>query len=101
MVRLLAKIRPHDLGIADDVFRLAVRYLFATYQNNESLREAHHRAHDMFDQDDGDPALIELFQERETCVPDLLPGFQVLAGALTVAMAASARGLRPAPPCLT
>ena len=45
MVRLLAKIRPHDFGIADDVFGLAVGNLFATHQDDEPLRKAHHRTH--------------------------------------------------------
>src|SRR5690242_12921041 len=65
MVRLLAKISPHDFGIADNVFRLAVGNLLAAHQHDESLREAHHRAHDMFDQDNGDAALVELLEERE------------------------------------
>src|SRR5215471_963536 len=65
MVRLLAKIRPHNLGITDNVFRLAVGNLFSTHQHHEPLRKAHHRAHNVFDQDDGDAALIKLLEERK------------------------------------
>src|SRR6478752_1611186 len=65
MVRLLAKIRPHDFRIADNVFRLAVSNFLAADQHDEALREAHYSAHDVFDQYDRDAALVELFQKRE------------------------------------
>src|SRR6476660_4494328 len=65
MVKLLAKLLAHDLGIPDDVFRLAVGYFLATDQHNKTLRETHDRAHDVLDEDDRDAALIELLQKRE------------------------------------
>src|SRR5689334_427849 len=68
MVKLLAKICPHDLRILDDVFRLAVGDLLAADQHDKSLREAHHRAHDVLDEDNRNAALIELLQKREDVV---------------------------------
>src|SRR5712691_7340604 len=65
---LLPKIRPLDFGIANDVLRRAVGDLLAGDQNDEPLREAHHRAHDVLDQDDGDAALAELNQELEDVI---------------------------------
>src|SRR5215471_459234 len=65
MVRLLAKIRPHDLGILYDVFRLAVGDLLAADQHDKALRELHDCAHDVLDEDDRNAALIELHQKRE------------------------------------
>src|SRR6185295_10431328 len=65
MVRLLAKICPHDLGVPDDVFRFAVGDLLAADQHDKSLREAHHRTHDVLDQNDRDSTLIELLQKSK------------------------------------
>src|SRR6476469_3750552 len=65
MVRLLAKICPHHLGIPDDVFRFAVGDLLAADQHHEALREAHHRTHNVLDQNDRDSTLIELLQKGE------------------------------------
>src|SRR4029079_7402882 len=65
MVRLLDQVCPHDLRILDDVFRLAVGDFLAADQHNEALREAHDRAHDVLDENDGDSTLVELLQTRE------------------------------------
>src|SRR5690242_9651154 len=65
MVRLLAKIRPHDFGVADNIFRLSVGDFLTAHQHDEALREAHDRTHDVLDQDDRNSALVELFQKRE------------------------------------
>src|SRR6478752_550994 len=59
MVRLLAKVSPLDLGVADHLGRRAVRDLLAGDQHDQALRELHHRAHDVLDEDDGDAALVE------------------------------------------
>ena len=42
--------------------------LLARHQHDEALREAHHRAHDVLDQDDGDAALVEPDQQRDDVV---------------------------------
>src|SRR6476646_3984363 len=59
MVRLLAKVSPFDLRVANDVGRHAVGDLLAGDQHDQALREFHHRAHDVLDEDDGDAALVE------------------------------------------
>src|SRR4249920_115757 len=59
MVRLLAKVSPLDLGVADHLGRRAVRDLLAGDQHDQALRELHHGAHDVLDEDDGDAALVE------------------------------------------
>jgi len=60
MVTILAKIGSNDLASVDDLIRRAIGDLLPGHQHHEPLREAHHRAHDVLDQDDGDAALVEL-----------------------------------------
>src|SRR5271166_120432 len=68
MVRLLAKIRPLHLRIADDLLRSPVGDLLARDQHDQPLREAHHGAHDVLDQDDGDAAFVEPDQQADDIV---------------------------------
>src|SRR5215831_202394 len=65
MVKLLAKICPHDFGISNNVFRPAVGDLLAAHQHDEALRKAHYRAHDVLNQDNGNATLVELLEQRE------------------------------------
>src|SRR6516162_5002344 len=65
MLRLLAKIGPLDLGVADRLLRRAVGDLLAGDQHDEPGRKAHHRAHDVLDQDDRDALLVEAHQHRQ------------------------------------
>src|SRR6185437_5029539 len=58
MVRLLAKVRPHHIGVAHDIHRVAVGDLASGHKHDKPLREVHHRAHDMFDQDDRDALFV-------------------------------------------
>src|ERR1700736_2517065 len=64
-VRLLAKIGPLDLGIANRLLRRPVGDLLARDQHDEPGREAHDRAHDVLDQDDRDAGLVEAEQYRQ------------------------------------
>src|SRR6266851_1317765 len=64
-VRLLAKIGPLDLGVADRLLRGAVGDLLAGDEDDETGRKAHHRAHDVLDQDDRDAGLVEAEQHRQ------------------------------------
>src|SRR5215475_9592824 len=59
MVRLLAKVSPFHLGIANHRVGQAVGDFLAGDQHDQPLRELHHRAHDVLDQNDGDPALVQ------------------------------------------
>src|SRR5437763_172203 len=59
MTRLLANIRALHFRIPNHHVGLAVRDLLAGYQDNQALRELHHRAHDVLDQDNGDTAFVE------------------------------------------
>src|SRR6516225_6729905 len=65
MLRLLAKIGPIDLGVADRLLRRAVGDLLAGHQHDEPGRKAHHRPHDVLDQHDGDALLVEAHQHRQ------------------------------------
>src|ERR1043166_6839662 len=65
MVMLSAKVGFLHHGVAYDLVGLAVRDLAAGHQHDEALREAHHRAHDVLDQDDRDAAFAELAQQLE------------------------------------
>src|SRR6516162_3668058 len=65
MLRLLAKIGPLDLGVADRLLRRAVGDLLAGDQHDEPARKAHHRPHDVLDQDDRDALLVEAHQHRQ------------------------------------
>src|SRR5579883_794439 len=67
-VRLLAKIGLLHFGIAHHLRRRAVRDLAAGDEYHETLRKAHHRAHDVLDQDDGDPLLVESKQQRQDVI---------------------------------
>src|SRR5581483_1764016 len=64
-VRLLAKIRPLHFRIAHHRVGRAVGDLAAGHQHHEAAGKAHHRAHDVLDQDDGDALLVEPHQERQ------------------------------------
>src|SRR5215472_1073348 len=68
MVRLLAKVSPFHLGIADHRLGPAVRDLLAGDQDDQPLRESHHRAHDVLDQDDGDAVLVEPDEQGDDVV---------------------------------
>src|SRR5271167_441292 len=63
--RLLAKIGPLDLGVADRLLRRAIGDLLAGDQHDEPGRKAHHRAHDVLDQDDRDALLVEADQHHQ------------------------------------
>src|SRR6516162_202790 len=65
MLRLLAKIGPLDLGVADRLLRGTVGDLLAGNQYHEPCREAHHRTHDVLDQDDRDALLVEADQHHQ------------------------------------
>src|ERR1043165_753704 len=65
MVMLLAKVGLLHVGVAHDLLGIAVRDLLARHEHDETLREAHHRAHDVLDQDNGDAALGEAQQQLE------------------------------------
>src|SRR5262249_10603399 len=62
---LLPKVGPLDFRIADHVRRQAVGDLPAGDQHDQALREAHHRPHDVLDQDDGDAVLVEPRQQHQ------------------------------------
>src|SRR5437667_675759 len=64
-VRLLAKIGPLDFGVADRLLRCPVSDLLAGDEHHEPGRKAHHRAHDVLDQDDRDAGLVEAEQHRQ------------------------------------
>src|SRR6266705_2229575 len=63
--RLFAKIGPFDLRVAHDVLRQAVGDLLAGDEHDEPGREAHYRAHDVFDQDDRDALLVEAHEDGD------------------------------------
>src|SRR4051812_7080401 len=63
MVMLSAKVGFLHLGVAHDLRGIAVGDLATGYQNDKPLRKAHHGAHDVLDQNDGDAPRIELHQQ--------------------------------------
>src|SRR5262245_14584863 len=63
MARLLAKIGTHHAWVVDDFVGLAIRDLATRHQDGDALREAHHRAHDVLDQNDADALAVQLEQE--------------------------------------
>src|SRR5713101_9759829 len=65
ILRLLAKIGPLHLGVADRLLRRSVGDLLAGNQHDEPRRKAHDRAHDVLDQDDRDALLVEAEQHNE------------------------------------
>src|SRR3984893_11855590 len=64
-LRLLAKIGPLHLGVTDRFLRCSVGDLLSGDQHDEPRRKAHHRAHDVLDQDDCDALLVEAEQDNE------------------------------------
>src|SRR5262249_46396399 len=68
MRSLLAKIGSLDCGMAHAPARRPVGNLGAGDEKDEPLGEAHHRAHDVLDEDDGDARLVELHQQRQDVV---------------------------------
>src|SRR5579885_1091106 len=65
---LLAKIGPLDLGMADHLLRIAVGDLLAGHEHDKALREAHNRAHDVLDQNDGDALSDQAVHQLENIV---------------------------------
>src|ERR1700722_18286976 len=65
MVMLLAKVSFLHFRITHDLIRRTVGNLVAGHQHDEAPRKTHDRAHDMFDEDDGDAALVEARQQRQ------------------------------------
>src|SRR5262245_29989471 len=61
--KLLAKVSPHHFRVVDDVRGLAIGDLAARDQHRQSLREAHDRAHDVLDHDDGDALRVEAHEK--------------------------------------
>src|ERR1700678_3844521 len=64
-VRLLAKVSPFHFRIAHDLGGIAVGDLASGDENDEALREAHHRAHDVLDQGDRNALAVEPHQQRQ------------------------------------
>src|ERR1700733_11711108 len=65
MVMLLAKISPLDFGIAHYLVGLAIGDFLTRHQYDKTAREAHHRAHDVLDQDDGDALFVESNEQSQ------------------------------------
>src|SRR5471032_435483 len=68
VVELLAKVRPHDFGVAHDFLRVAVGDLAAGDQHDQPLRHFHHGAHDVLDHDDGDTLPVDANEQRDDLV---------------------------------
>src|SRR5215470_16975419 len=66
--RLLAKVGLLHLGVAHDLLGEPVRYLTSGHQHHQPVGEVHHGAHDVLDQDDGDPRIAEAPQQRQNVV---------------------------------
>src|SRR5215471_21258019 len=62
---LLPKIRPLYFGIADDVVGTAVGNLASGDEHDQALREAHHGAHDVLDENNRNSTLVEPDQQRD------------------------------------
>src|ERR1700680_5097554 len=67
-VLLFPEIGTPGLRILHHLCRRAVGDLAARHQHDQPLRETHHRAHDVLDQDDGDALLVELRQQGQDVV---------------------------------
>src|ERR1700691_2648846 len=65
MVRLLAKVSSLYFRIAHPLVRVAIRDLAPRHQHDKSLREAHHRPHDVLNEDDGDALSVQALEERQ------------------------------------
>src|SRR5262245_47880861 len=70
---LLAKVGLLDGRVPHDLVRRALGDARAHVEDDDPLREAHHRAHDVLDHDDGDPLLVQPEEDRQDVV-DLRTG---------------------------
>src|ERR1700728_1636221 len=64
-LRLLAKISALDFGVAYHLVRRAVGDLASGDEDDQPLRKAHHRAHDVLDEDDGDAFGVQSPEQGE------------------------------------
>src|SRR5262249_10324688 len=65
---LFTEVGSFDALVGEDLVGDALGDLLADVEDGDALGEAHHRPHDVLDHDDGDPALVELEENRQDVV---------------------------------